>query len=157
MSKLTFEYATPAAMFEAKDEAYVASDLAIKYDGKVVGTAKVYIGIKGDTDLNKEVNAKDVAVVLVYSAKIGAGLDGKLLNTKEAAADPNLETLSYFLSDINTEGKIGADSADGSISLDAKDGAFTLVYSAKDGAGMDPKWPEVCPALKTLEGSCWAE
>ena len=48
--------------------------MKVLYNGEEVGTAKVYIGIKGDTDLNGKVEATDMFYNMYYQARLGAGI-----------------------------------------------------------------------------------
>ena len=157
LSQLTFEYASPKDMYDALhgDIAYVASDLKVLYNGEEVGTAKVYIGIKGDTDLNGKVEATDMFYNMYYQARLGAGIkEGVTL--LENNQDENLEKLSYFLTDIDTESKEGKNTADKSIT--PTDLFYQMYYIALKGAGYkDTVWTDVCPDLKNLQGSCWYE
>ena len=52
MDDLTFGAESPKALFDKEGKAYVDTELDILYKGEKVATAKVYIGIKGDTDLS---------------------------------------------------------------------------------------------------------
>ena len=155
LSQLTFEYASPKEMYDALtgDIAYVASDLEIRYKDEKVGIAKVYIGIKGDTDLSGAVNSTDMFYSMYYQARLGAGIkDGVTL--LENNKDANLEKLSYFLTDIDTESKEGKNTADKSIT--PTDLFYQMYYIALQGAGYkDTTWTDVCPELKELKGSCW--
>ena len=157
LSQLTFEYASPKDMYDALhgDIAYVASDLEIRYKDEKVGIAKVYIGIKGDTDLNGKVEATDMFYNMYYQARLGAGIkEGVTL--LENNQDENLEKLSYFLTDIDTESKEGKNTADKSIT--PTDLFYQMYYIALKGAGYkDTVWTDVCPDLKNLQGSCWYE
>ena len=157
LSQLTFEYASPKDMYDALhgDIAYVASDLKVLYNGEEVGTAKVYIGIKGDTDLNGKVEATDMFYNMYYQARLGAGIkEGVTL--LENNQDENLEKLSYFLTDIDTESKEGKNTADKSIT--PTDLFYQMYYIALKGAGYkDTVWTDVFPDLKNLQGSCWYE
>ena len=152
---LTFAYATPKEMYEKLHgaKAYVANDLDILYKGTKVATAKVYIGIKGDTDLNGKVDSTDMFYNMYYQARLGAGIkDGVTL--LENNKDANLEKLSYFLTDIDTESKEGKNTADKSIT--PTDLFYQMYYIALQGAGYkDTTWTDVCPELKELKGSCW--
>ena len=163
LNKLTFEYASPKEMYDALtgDVAYVASDLKVLYKDEAtgttteVGTAKVYIGIKGDTDLNGAVNSTDMFYSMYYQARLGAGIkEGVTL--LENNTDENLEKLSYFLTDIDTESKEGKNVGDKMIN--STDLFYQMYYIALKGAGYkDTTWTEVCPDLKNLQGSCWYE
>lgn len=93
-----------------------------------------------------------------YIARQGAGIkDAKLLDGTDYAKDANLEKLSFFLTDIDTESKAGENSADGK--LEATDIFYQAYYVALVGAGhKSTTWDNpVCPDLKNLKGSMWAE
>ena len=158
MDDLTFGAESPKALFDSEGKAYVDTDLDILYKGEKVATAKVYIGVKGDTDLSGKVEATDMYYSSYYIARQGAGIkDAKLLDGTDYAKDANLEKLSFFLTDIDTESKAGENSADGK--LEATDIFYQAYYVALVGAGhKSTTWDNpVCPDLKNLKGSMWAE
>ncbi len=156
--KVTFRYdgttyKTPAAMFDALGEAYVGTTLDIYYDGKDTGNdVTVYIGVKGDANLNGEVEISDANAALVYYAQHAAGNDETFSNL--TSNDSSLETLMYFLTDVDTESTAGKDSGDDSLSI--MDANYILVYYAQDAAGNKPEWTTLIPSLTSLEGSIWA-
>ena len=90
---------------------------------------------------------------MYYQARLGAGIkEGVTL--LENNQDENLEKLSYFLTDIDTESKEGKNTADKSIT--PTDLFYQMYYIALQGAGYkDTTWTDVCPELKELKGSCW--
>ena len=158
MDDLTFGAESPKALFDKEGKAYVDTELDILYKGEKVATAKVYIGIKGDTDLSGKVEATDMYYSSYYIARQGAGTkSAKLLDGTDYAKDANLEKLSYFLTDIDTESKAGENSASGKI--EATDLYYQAYYIALIGAGhKSTTWDNpVCPDLKNLKGSMWAE
>ena len=160
MDDLTFGYANPKAMYDAEKSAYVEDDLDILYNGKVVATAKVYIGVKGDTDLSGEVDSTDMFYSCYYVARLGAGYkDSKLLDNTTYANNAELERLSFFLTDIDTESKAGENN-DATGNIDSTDIFYQTYYVALMGAGYKDTttWDNpVCPDLKNLKGSMWAE
>ena len=141
---LTTAYETPAAYYAAKGEAYVADVLGLTFtapdgmkvaenaDLTVTDEPMVYIGVKGDADLNGTVAVADATAVLVYYANSGAGLNAAF----NADADRNVR--AYFLADVNTESKAGADSDTGK--MEVADATAILAYYAQSGAGMDADW-----------------
>ena len=159
LANVTFEYATPEATFEAlkdENEHYVRAELTVLYKGEVVEgvTPVVYIGVKGDADLNEIVDTFDGYYVLQYYAEKSAGFDDVTL--LDDNSDPNLEKLAYFLADVDTESKEGTDTANKV--LDTYDGFYILSYYASMSAGhTDTEWPDIIPSLLELEGSCWAK
>ena len=152
MADITFEYSDPAAMYKAVGKPYVAQEMKVLYKGEEVAdtTVTVYIGVKGDTNLNGEVTADDAYEVLVYYASASVGKSASFTDGKDA----NLETLAYFLSDVDTEGKEGKNTDDNII--DANDAYYQLVYYASVSVNKPITWPDVIPSLKNLKGSIWA-
>ena len=126
------------------------------YDGSPMVTGDVYIGVKGDTDLNGTINAYDASKDLVYAADFGAGLDPKILTVTsdmitaiQAEGEESataLENFVYFLSDVTDEsedhGETSSilDSDNGGEAINAADAAKVLVFAAEFGAGLDPDW-----------------
>ena len=93
---VTLEYDSPAALFAARNTAYVAENLKATYtaeNGEVyeITGPMVYIGKKGDANLDGKVDSTDIYELMRYIAYVGAGFsDTKLLETSPDAADENL-------------------------------------------------------------------
>ncbi|MDE5769668.1 MAG: hypothetical protein K2H82_09810, partial [Oscillospiraceae bacterium] len=157
--KIAFTLSTTFTTLDAETGELVEKeqkDVDTLYDGSPIVTGDVYIGVKGDTDLNGTVNAYDAAKDLVYAADFGAGLDPKILTVtsdmitaiqaegEEAATA--LENFVYFLSDVTDEsedhGETSSilDSDKGGEAINAADAAKVLVYTAEFGAGLYPDW-----------------
>lgn len=145
---LTPAYATPAEFFNAVEgTAYVANELALTVtmpkkqkvandaDLSVTGPT-VYIGVKGDADLNGVVAIADAQKVLSYYAQAAAQVEMDPLNE-----DANLVTLAYFLADVDTESTAGADSADGVLQI--ADAQAILAYYSQNAAELNPTWDEI--------------
>ncbi len=141
-------YATPAEYFNAvEDTAYVASELALTFvpadsmeiaddaDLTIVNGPTVYIGVKGDSDLNGTVEITDASLTLAYYANRMAMLDASFNE------DADLNTLAYFLSDVDTESKAGADSDAGTITI--TDATNILKYYANKMAMLDTPWSDI--------------
>ncbi len=128
------ENLTPAMVFEEMGAAYVASPVYVYYtpvgsEPVLVKNAdvKIFVGVKGDANLDSVANANDAAEVLVYAATKGANGSATLYSDEDVA----LETLAYFLADVDGESRdCGADGSD----LNALDAAGILVFAAKKGA-----------------------
>lgn len=144
---LTPAYATPADYFNSVDgTAYVADTLAMTFNtsavAKIADTADttiamtecptVYIGVKGDTNLNGVVDIPDATLVLNYYAYVGASMEPSL------NADAELEVLAYFLADVNTESTAGADTD--LAKMEIADATNILNYYAQYGAFLNPSW-----------------
>lgn len=115
---VTLEYDSPAALFAARNTAYVAENLKATYtaeNGEVyeITGPMVYIGKKGDANLDGKVDSTDIYELMRYIAYVGAGFsDTKLLETSPDAADENLSVLAYFLADADTESTEGKNTAE---------------------------------------------
>lgn len=144
---LTPAYATPAAFYEAKASAYVAEELGLTFtvpetmdvaddaDLTITDVPVVYIGVKGDVNLDAAVDISDASAVLTYYASVSAKLDASFND------DADLNTLAYFLADIDTESEAGGDSDDGKMEL--ADASYILTYYAMVSAKLDPTWSDV--------------
>ena len=154
--KVDFNGANPAALFEGRDgtaayEGVYKGDVTAYYNGAALtdATSLVYIGVKGDANLDANVDISDASKVLTYYANSAAGLEAKLLD----GADADYETLAYFLADVDTESTAGANSDAGK--LEISDASNILTYYAQKAAGLAPEWDVIIPSLKTIVGSLW--
>lgn len=92
----------------------------------------VYIGKKGDANLDGKVDSTDIYELMRYIAYVGAGFsDTKLLETSPDAADENLSVLAYFLADADTESTEGKNTAEKR--LDPQDMFYVMYYVANRG------------------------
>jgi hypothetical protein len=144
---LTPAYETPAAYYEAVGEAYVADELDVTftapadvekaelYDATLSALPTVYIAIKGDADLNGEVDIPDASLVLAYYSRIGANTLASMND------DPALNKLAYFVADIDTESKAGQD-GDG-WEMNISDASMILRYYSLVGAGLEADWSNI--------------
>ena len=155
IDKVNFNGATPKSTYVQADKYYAGTIQAYYNNGteNVLipdATPTVYIGVKGDADLNGLEDVPDAVTILTYYAKIAAGQQGIVFNE-----DPMLNKLAYFLADVDTESKAG-ENTDGKL-MEVNDAVYVLTYYAKKAAGQGPTWPDVIPSLKSLEGSMWYE
>ena len=145
VSKITFKGATPKSTY-AETEKYFVGTVDAYYGDTVVATPTVYIGVKGDADLNGRVELSDATLALTYYAEHAVNNDFYFTTSSaDQPADENLETLAYFLTDINTESTAGKDSSDAAIEL--ADATNILTYYAEDAVNNNPKWAEICDEL----------
>ncbi|MED9878956.1 MAG: cellulose-binding protein CttA-related protein [Ruminococcus sp.] len=155
IDKVNFNGATPKSTY-AQTEKYFVGEVQAYYNNGTENvlipgaTPTVYIGVKGDADLNGLEDVPDAVSILTYYAKIAAGQQGIVFNE-----DPMLNKLAYFLADVDTESKAG-ENTDGKL-MEVNDAVYVLTYYAKKAAGQGPTWPDVIPSLKSLEGSMWYE
>ena len=144
---VTLEYDSPAALFAARNTAYVAENLKATYtaeNGEVyeITGPMLYIGKKGDANLDGKVDSTDIYELMRYIAYVGAGFsDTKLLETSPDAADENLSVLAYFLADADTESTEGKNTAEKR--LDPQDMFYVMYYVANRGAGVPVTWSDI--------------
>ena len=156
---VTLDKTTPKEIFDAEGKPYCVTEVnayftdPTKADAEAVAAPvnpTVYIGVKGDADLNGIVDVQDAVAILTYYAKTAAAQENVAFNE-----DENLNKLTYFLADVDTESKAGMNS--GSELMTTQDAVNVLTFYAKKAANQDPTWPDVIPSLKSLEGSIWYE
>ena len=156
---VTLDKTTPKEIFDAEGKPYCVTEVnayftdPTKADAEAVAAPvnpTVYIGVKGDADLNGIVDVQDAVAILTYYAKTAAAQENVAFNE-----DENLNKLAYFLADVDTESKAGMNS--GSELMITQDAVNVLTFYAKKAANQEPTWPDVIPSLKSLEGSIWYE
>ena len=156
---VTLDKTTPKEIFDAEGKAYCVTEVNAYFTDPTTADAEpvaapvnptVYIGVKGDADLNGSVDVQDAVTILTYYAKASVGQENVAFNE-----DENLNKFIFFLADVDTESKAGMNS--GSELMSIQDGVNVLTFYAKKSANQDPAWPDVIPSLKSLEGSIWYE
>ena len=156
---VTLDKTTPKEIFDAEGKPYCVTEVNAYFTDPTKADAEpvaapvnptVYIGVKGDADLNGIVDVQDAVAILTYYAKAAAAQENVAFNE-----DENLNKLTYFLADVDTESKAGMNS--GSELMTTQDAVNVLTFYAKKAANQDPTWPDVIPSLKSLEGSIWYE
>ena len=156
---VTLDKTTPKEIFDAEGKPYCVTEVNAYFTDPTTADAEpvaapvnptVYIGVKGDADLNGSVDVQDAVTILTYYAKASAGQENVAFNE-----DENLNKFIFFLADVDTESKAGMNS--GSELMSIQDGVNVLTFYAKKSANQDPTWPDVIPSLKSLEGSIWYE
>ena len=156
---VTLDKTTPKEIFDAEGKAYCVTEVNAYFTDPTTADAEpvaapvnptVYIGVKGDADLNGSVDVQDAVTILTYYAKASAGQQNVAFNE-----DENLNKFIFFLADVDTESKAGMNN--GSELMSIQDGVNVLTFYAKKSANQDPAWPDVIPSLKSLEGSIWYE
>jgi hypothetical protein len=113
MSLITFGSATPANTYNKENKTF-KYEIPVYYNGEVVVdsvgdpfTMKVYIGVKGDTNLDGIADAADASLVLRYYAQLSTGKkpdEAMLSNNAILQGNPNssYDDLAAFLSDVQT-------------------------------------------------------
>ena len=109
-------------------------------DGKNV-TVTVYIGVKGDTNLDSAADAVDASQVLAFYAKTstqGRGVYDVILSESKLvnAPDTIYEEFAAFLSDVHHDASVtvGRDAKKDSRSITANDASNILAYYSKRSA-----------------------
>ena len=156
---VTLDKTTPKEIFDAEGKPYCVTEVNAYFTDPTKADAEpvaapvnptVYIGVKGDADLNGIVDVQDAVTILTYYAKAAAGQTDVAFNE-----DENLNKLVFFLADVDTESKAGMNN--GSELMTTQDAVNVLTFYAKKAANQEPTWPDVIPSLKSLEGSIWYE
>ena len=156
---VTLDKTTPKEIFDAEGKPYCVTEVNAYFTDPTKADAEpvaapvnptVYIGVKGDADLNGIVDVQDAVTILTYYAKAAAGQTDVAFNE-----DENLNKLAFFLADVDTESKAGMNN--GSELMTTQDAVNVLTFYAKKAANQEPTWPDVIPSLKSLEGSIWYE
>ncbi|MCD8220213.1 MAG: Ig-like domain-containing protein, partial [Ruminococcus sp.] len=139
--QVTFDYDSPKALFDANNKAYCVQSLTAKVGSTTLSVSpKVYIGVKGDTNLNGDTDIYDANESLLYYSNIKAGnKDYTFIDNIDGinSSDKNLETLIFFLSDIDTESKTQGDG--GSIEI-VEDCYNNLLYYSNQMASTGKTW-----------------
>lgn len=159
-SAVDFNGATPETEFAKLDEtaeykgAYMGY-VSPYYNGEVLADAQslIFVGVKGDANLDGEVNISDASSILKYYANSAAGLTAQLLTPADGEDSGFYETLAFFLADVTTESTAGANSDAGK--LEINDASCVLTYYAQKAAGLAPEWDVIIPSLKEIVGSLW--
>ena len=130
---------TPADVYTAP---YYKGTVDIYYVGDADKTAledkpTVAVAMKGDTQLDGDVDMDDAFDTLQYYSSSAAG---KTVTFTDGS-DELLEKLAFYVSDIDTESKAGKKTEDAEISMD--DAFNILQYVSYRAAGKDVVWSDV--------------
>ncbi|WP_455249779.1 hypothetical protein [Ruminococcus sp.] len=130
---------TPADVYTAP---YYKGTVDIYYIGDADKTAledkpTVAVAMKGDTQLDGDVDMDDAFDTLQYYSSSAAG---KTVTFTDGS-DELLEKLAFYVSDVDTESKAGKKTEDAEISLD--DAFNILQYVSYRAAGKDVVWSDV--------------
>ena len=130
---------TPADVYTAP---YYKGAVDIYYVGDADKTAledkpTVAVAMKGDTQLDGDVDMDDAFDTLQYYSSSAAG---KAVTFTDGS-DELLEKLAFYVSDVDTESKAGKKTEDAEISMD--DAFNILQYTSYKAAGKDVVWSDV--------------
>jgi hypothetical protein len=124
--------------FKGAVEIYYIGDESIEIDVQPV----VAVALKGDTDLDGDVDTDDAYEDLLYYADDALSVEDLAFKTV-GNDDALLARLAYLVADVTTEGKLGQnDKADG-IVIDTDDAYYQLVYYAATALEYDVDWADV--------------
>ena len=137
--------ATPKSVY-ADTETYYAGTVDAYYGDTVIATPTVYIGVKGDADLNGKVELSDATLALIYYTEHSVNNAFYLTSGTKTPENAELETLAYFLADINTESTVGEDVV-GTSTIELEDATNILTYYTEESVNNNPKWAEICKSL----------
>ena len=124
----TFKYSVPV---------YGADGVLTDNEGKNL-TVTVYIGVKGDTNLDSVANAVDASQVLAFYAKTstqGRGVYDVILSESKLVSTPDglYEEFAAFLSDVHHDSNmiVGRDGKKDARVLNANDASNILAYYSR--------------------------
>ena len=137
--------ATPKSVY-ADTETYYVGTVDAYYGDTVIATPTVYIGVKGDADLNGKVELSDATLALTYYTEHSVNNAFYLTSGTKTPENAELETLAYFLADINTESTVGEDVV-GTSTIELEDATNILTYYTEESVNNNPKWAEICKSL----------
>ena len=126
ITSVGFGNATPSVVFDEEKgnvyeiPVYVNGELLKNETKTTQFVATVYIGVKGDADLDNKADASDASALLAYYANQQTGGSDPLKD----ASDKNLNKLALFLTDVDNDKK-----------NDASDASYVLAYYAKTQSG----------------------
>ncbi|MBE6858936.1 MAG: hypothetical protein E7498_05830 [Ruminococcus sp.] len=161
MSKINFGDAVPSTVYDEANTTfkyevpvYYGYNPLVDRDGNQI-TVTVYIGVKGDIDLNNKVLANDAAQALAfYTASQAIGADPAKIQLSESpyvtGADDVLEDFCAFLGDVDvnewSEDNWKLKKADRKI-LANDAGAILTFYSESQTPGAEAQalWDEIVP------------
>ena len=147
---------TPAEVYATVDQAAGAGNVYFKGEVEIYYAADpdktplaekptVAVAKKGDVNLDGTVSPDDAYEMLVYYASASVGKDNVAFNTV-GNDDVLLAKLAYYVADINTESKQGADDADrenATVIINPDDAFMTLVYYAANSVEKNPVWEDI--------------
>jgi predicted nucleic acid-binding Zn-ribbon protein/molybdopterin converting factor small subunit len=151
--------ATPNSTFDADkgnkyDIAVHVNNIALSDENYVPCTVTAYIGVKGDVDLDNQVNAYDSSATLKYYAALQTGVENPVMYSAE---NQSLENFTCFLGDVdedeyaeNNWKKTEAE-RNTAKSVNALDASYMLAYYAhvQTGSAADNAlWDKVLPSAK---------
>ena len=157
--EINYGYATPNSTFDADkgnkyDIAVYVNNTALSDENYVPCTVTAYIGVKGDVDLDNQVNAYDSSATLKYYAALQTGVENPVMYSAE---NQSLENFTCFLGDVdedeyaeNNWKKTEAE-RNTAKSVNALDASYMLAYYAhvQTGSAADNAlWDKVLPAAK---------
>ncbi|MDD6085206.1 MAG: hypothetical protein PUB76_04430 [Oscillospiraceae bacterium] len=131
------------SFIEGPDNCYTVISLPLTYSGynpvdedEDILTTDIYVGLKGDANLDGKVDSKDAVTILKYyaSALVSGG------QATLYAEDPAFENFAYYLADVDGGSK---DHGASGSTIDSKDAVLVLKYYAIKLANSNATWEDV--------------
>ncbi|MBQ8515519.1 MAG: hypothetical protein IJ496_08990 [Ruminococcus sp.] len=132
---------TPKELYEGSEQNYYMGDVSM-YCGDTAITDEngeevkqtVLVGLKGDVNMDGEVNVADATAVLTYYAQYGASLEPTLTD----GTSERIEALAFFLADTDTQSQTQGEGGQ----LTVSDATNILTYYASVGASLNISWDQ---------------
>ena len=124
MADVHFGGASPSSIFDSESGYMITTIQAYYGDVAIEGaTPTVYIGMKGNTNLNKSVEVEDAVRILSYYAMASAAMNPTFSD------DETMHRFIYIISDV-----------DGDLKISVEDAVKVLEFYARQSAGLNPTW-----------------
>ena len=166
LDDINFNGATPSNTYDAANTTfkyevalYNGTEALLDKNGNAV-TMTVYIGVKGDANLDNKADSSDTAVVLNYYAAVqqagnSVATKNNTVLTANSKGDQTLDQFAAYLADVNAD-ESNYNYTKGASSLDSSDGAKILEFFAAFQAS--DKTPEkILATWKVTVPSVYAE
>ena len=161
--RVTFGDATPSNTYVkvVAEDAEFRYDVPVYYRGEELtdafgekATVEVYIGVKGDADLNNVVDGSDATIVLKYYAAVGTSpsyvdrdtIQLSTVNPKVTGPASVYDQFAAFLSDVDSRITDNWAAKKNDRNIDGSDATLVLRYYALAGGGRETGkalWDEI--------------
>ncbi len=136
---------TASALYAQQSDPYCSVEVPLFYgsqplidaDGNAI-TQKILIGKKGDVNFDGDVGLEDATLTLTYYSEHAT--NNTFWFYDDIAKEPELETLAYFLADIDTGSQNYG--ADGGV-IELSDATQILTYYSERAVGNQPYWDDL--------------
>ncbi|MCQ2469016.1 MAG: hypothetical protein MJ100_04320, partial [Ruminococcus sp.] len=127
---------TGEAINDAEGKAIISAGDLLKNEDGSIASAQAYIGMKGDTNLDKIVDSRDASAILIYyvtSSTEGQTADTVKLTTSELAdsASSVYDQFAAFLSDVKFDKETSRYAKKSEKTIDSRDASAILSFYAR--------------------------